>query len=172
MKAVVEGDLELKVPDGAAVRKFDAEHTHGLSHCMKAVDFIIEWKDRIFFVEFKDPEAPESRPKDRRKFLHQFLAGQIDADLKTKYRDTFLYEWGFLRAEKPIHYLVLIAVEGIGPAELLNRTDALKRQLPLMGPFGQEWPRPFVAGCVVLNLAAWNRQLPQFPVRRLTSSHS
>jgi len=168
MKVVVEGGLEFQLPADATVRKFDADDTHGLSHCMKAVDFIIEWKDRIFFVEFKDPETPASRPKDRQKFLKKFLTGQIDSDLKTKYRDSFLYEWGCNRAENRINYLVLIAVEGLGPAELLNRTDALKRQLPLMGPFGKEWPRPFVAGCVVLNVATWNQQLPQFPVKRLT----
>lgn len=169
MTVLVEGDLQIKLPKGATGRKFDDEATHGLSHCMKAVDLIIELDDRILFVELKDPEHPASHPKDSKKFVEKFLAGQIDADLKTKYRDSFLYEWGCLRTDKPIYYLVLIAASALGPAELLTRTDALKRQLPLMGPQAMPWSQPFVAGCVVMNLAEWNRQLPKLPVSRVAA---
>ena len=76
----------------------------------------------------------------------------IDADLTGKCRDSFLYEWGYERVDKPIHYLVLIAASTIGSAELLVRTDALKRRLPLLGPSGDSWSHPFVAGCLVMNL--------------------
>jgi len=169
MTVLVEGDLQITLPNGATGRKFDDEKTHGLSHCMKAVDLIIELEDRILFVELKDPEHPASQPKDSQEFVNKFLAGQIDADLKTKYRDSFLYEWSCRRADKPIYYLVLIAISALGPAELLTRTEALKRQLPLMGPQAKPWLQPFVAGCVVMNLDEWNRLLPELPVSRVAA---
>lgn len=46
-----EGDLELALPPGATGWKFDDEAVHGLSHCMKAVDFVIELPDCLLFVE-------------------------------------------------------------------------------------------------------------------------
>lgn len=169
MTVLVEGDLQIAIPNGTTARKFDDNASHGLSHCMKAVDFIVEMNDRILFIELKDPEHPAAAPANRQQFITKFLAGQIDGDLKVKYRDSFLYEWGCQRTSKPIYYLVLIAASTLGPAELLARTDALKRQLPLMGPSASPWPRPFVAGCSVMNLAEWNKRLPKFPVSRVAA---
>ena len=167
MTVIVENDLQITLPVGTPSRKFDDPASHGLSHCMKAVDFIVELKDRFLFIEFKDPQHPLGQPKDRGKFIDKFLSGQIDADLKTKYRDSFLYEWASGRAGKPIYYLVLIGADTLTDADLLTRTDALKRQLPIHGPDGKPWQRDFIAGCAVMNLAAWNRSLPAYPARRV-----
>jgi len=67
MTTLAEGDLQIALPAGAAGRKFDDGATHGLSHCMKAVDFIVELEDRILFIEFKDPDHPTAHPKDQNK---------------------------------------------------------------------------------------------------------
>jgi hypothetical protein len=136
---------------------------------MKAVDFIVELEDRILFIEIKDPQHPRSREEERDKFIANFLSGQVDGDLKYKYRDSFLYEWGSGRAAKPIYYLVLVALDTLTESDLLARTDALQRQLPLHGPGGSKWKRPFVAGCTVFNIASWNRLLPKFKFRRAST---
>jgi hypothetical protein len=97
MTVLAEDDLQITLPAGVVGRKFDDEVSHGLSHCMKAVDFIVELDDRTYFVEFKDPENPNATPKDSAAFLKKFMSGAIDSDLKTKYRDSWLYEhavWG------------------------------------------------------------------------------
>lgn len=166
MTVLAEDDLQISLPAGVRGRKFDDEAVHGLSHCMKAVDFIVELEERILFVEFKDPDNPQANPRDRAKFVGKFLSGQLDADLKAKYRDSWLYEWAQGRIEKPVFYLVLIASAALSEAELLQRTDALQRQLPVRGPADQPWKQAFVAGCAVMNMAAWNRVLPQLPVSR------
>lgn len=57
-----EGNLELELPPGAKGWKFD-DAGHGLSHCMKAVDFIVELPDRLFFVEIKDLSIRPADPK-------------------------------------------------------------------------------------------------------------
>ena len=38
------------------------------------------------------------------------------------------------QVNKPIHYLVLIAIDSLTEADLLTRTDELKRILPVEGP--------------------------------------
>ncbi|MFE8034665.1 hypothetical protein [Thiohalocapsa marina] len=167
MTVLAEGDLQITLPAKVVGRKFDDEVNHCLSHCMKAVDFIVEMDDRTLFIEFKDPENPSAQGKNSTEFMKRFLSGEIDADLKTKYRDSWLYEWGEGRSKKPIYYLVLIAASALSEAELMARTDALKRQLPLLGPKNRPWKHPIAAGCAVMNLAAWNRLLPQMPATRV-----
>lgn len=167
MTILFEADLQITLPAAVTGRKFDDGATHGLSHCMKAVDFIVELENRLFFVELKDSENPHALATDRNTFIRKFLSGQLDADLKTKYRDSWLYEWAEGRAKKPVIYLVLLGASTLSDAELLVRTDALKRQLPMTGPSDRQWKNPFVAGCAVMNIAAWNKALPQFPVSRV-----
>ena len=73
MTVIAEDDLQITLPAGATDRKFDDNNSHSLSHCMKAVDFIVELNDKIFFIEFKDPQHPASQSKDREKFIKEFL---------------------------------------------------------------------------------------------------
>jgi len=56
-------EIEIEIPDALSGRKFD-DRTHGLSHCMKAVDFIVELVDRILFIEIKEPPDTTSLPPD------------------------------------------------------------------------------------------------------------
>lgn len=169
MTVLVEGDLQITLPPNANGRKFDDKSTHGLSHCMKAVDFIIELADRVLFVEIKDCEHPRARQKNSEDFFENYYSGKLDNDLKTKYRDSFLYEWASGNVGKPIYYYVLIAASFLTAADLLTRTDALQRQIPRSPPHGKRWNNPLVSGCAVMNLASWNKALPQFPVSRIGS---
>lgn len=161
-----EGDLEMDIPDVVGGGKFDGG-SHGLSRCMKAVDFVVELADRYLFIEFKDPQHPRATPETRNRFIRRLDAGQLDEDLKYKYRDSFLYEWASGRAGKPVDYLVLIALDTLDEMQLLTRTEALARNLPQHGPDDQPWPREIVRACGVFNLESWNRELPHYPVNRV-----
>ncbi|WP_394787800.1 hypothetical protein, partial [Rhodoferax sp.] len=77
--------------------------------------------------------------------------------------------WASSRANKPIYFIVLLALSALGPPDLLARTESLKKQLPLNGPGDKAWPRPFVSGCAVMNIASWNKQLGSMPVRRISA---
>ena len=166
MTTVREGNLQIKFPRSASVRKFDDEASHGLSHCMKAVDFIVDERDRVLFIELKDPEHPHAREDNRDEFIDSFLSGKLDRDLQYKYRDTWLYEWASGNTNKPIHYWVIIAIENLTDADLLVRTDNLNRKLPLQGPPTGTWT-PIVTGCMVFNIRTWNTRLPRFALSRL-----
>lgn len=165
MTTLSEGNLNITFPDSVRVWKFDDEK-HGLSHCMKAVDFIVEMKDRYLFIEFKDPQHPHESHDHGEKWVQRFLAGNLDEDFKYKYRDSFLYAWASGQANKPIYYFILVALETLTEAELIARTDDLKRKLPVDGPPSGAWKRKIVAGCAIFNMATWNRLLKAFPVSR------
>lgn len=166
MNVLTEGNLQITLPDGATGRKFDDGTTHGLTHCMKAVDFVVELDDRILFIEFKDPDDPAAVAERQKLFMEEFRSGVLDNKLKAKYRDSYLYELGSGRATKPVYFLVLVAARSLTEADLLARTEALQRQLPILGPGNKPWQKPFVSGCAVMNIDTWNKALRNFPVSR------
>lgn len=166
MNELIERDLKVTFPDGVEARKFDDEG-HGLS-CMKAVDFIVELEDRFLFIEFKDPDDPVADADRSAQFHQEFRSGELDRTLQYKYRDSYLYEMASGRANKPIYYLVLIGANALSDADLLARTEALKRKLPVLGVNGKAWKKPFVAGCAVMNLHAWNKAFPMYPASRVS----
>lgn len=166
MITFTEGNLQIGFPPGTKVRKFDDHSSHGLK-CMKAVDFIVEEDDRISFIELKDPEHPRAKERNREEFIREFHSGKLDEDLKYKYRDTFLYEWASDNIDKPIFYLVVVALGRLTEAELLSRTNDLRHKLPLDGPPSGAWKRPIAANCMVFNVETWNRHRPRFPLSRV-----
>ena len=167
MTTLTEGNLQISFPSTMRVRRFDEAATHGLTHCMKAVDFVVEDDARIHFIEFKDPEHPNARSQSRDKFVNRLQSGKLNEELKYKYRDSFLYEWASDSTNKPICYWVLICVEQLTAAELMNQTDELKRVLPLLGPSSGSWKKKIVADCMVFNLNTWNQYMTDFPVSRM-----
>jgi hypothetical protein len=160
MTVFTEGGLEITFNNVLDVRKFD---DHGLT-CMKAVDFLVELPDRYLFIEFKDPEDADTFPGGADP-IQAFRRGELDQDLKYKYRDSFLYEWAAGRADKPSYYYVLVALRWLGTADLTRRTMALQQALPVGGV--SAWVRSIVSDCGVFNIASWNRTFPNYPVRRL-----
>ena len=134
---------------------------------MKSVDFIVEEANRTSFIEIKDPDHPHARHTNREKFINEFLSGNLDKDLKYKYRDTFLYQWASGNIDKPIYYWVVIAIETLTAVELSTRTDDLKCKLPLNGPPSGKWQRPIVTDCMVFNIDTWNKHQPRFPLSRI-----
>ncbi|MCE2487801.1 MAG: hypothetical protein J4F42_19990 [Desulfurellaceae bacterium] len=173
MTVLEEGDLQITINDAIEARKFDDEASHGLSHCMKAVDFVVELPDRYLFIEVKDPQDPQAPPEASHEFIQQFQTGKLYEDLKYKYRDSFLYEWAAGRADKkPIDYLVLVALDALDRSHLLRGQEELQRKLPLRGPGSRPWTRPIVRGCGVFNIASWNLYFPEYPVKRLSRDGS
>lgn len=166
MTTLTEGNLQISFPRAVKARRFDDGTSHGLSHCMKAVDFIVEESNRVLFIELKDPEHPSAREENRAKFIESFRSAKLDEDLKYKYRDTFLYEWASGNIGKPIHYWIIVAIDNLTDADLLARTDELKRKLPSQGPTSGVWKEPIVTDCMVFNIQAWNQHMPNFPVSR------
>ena len=167
MTAFREKDIEIEFPDHVAHRKFDDDNTHQLSLCMKAVDCIFEWNGDTYFLEIKDPENPNAQIEGQEKFRKKFESDVLNNDLKYKYRDSFLYEYASGRVKGKIHYIVLLCMSNLDSHLLSNRSEKLRKSIPLEGPSGP-WHKPFVSSCTVWNIEAWKRNMIQFPVRRLS----
>ena len=168
MTMFTEGNIQITFPRSVSARKFDDPTTHGLSNCMKAVDFVVEEDDLISFIEIKDPDHPHARKADREKFIDEFLSGRLDEDLKYKYRDSFLYRWATDRVDKPVNYWVIIALDTLTEMQLSMKTDDLKSKLPLNGPQSGKWKRQIVTDCMVFNIETWNKYQQRFPLSRIS----
>jgi len=168
---LTEGELEFNFNNAIAGFKFDEKNTqsvyfHGLSHCMKGVDFIIELSDRYVFVEVKDPSQAGAPPERRDKFSEKVGSGWLVKELVQKYRDTFLYRWAEQKIDKPIYYICLVTLEN---ALVLTLMSDLKRQIP-EGKANARWQQSILEGCAVVNLELWNQQFKDWPVRRLENN--
>ena len=166
MIVFTEGNLQITIDNEVSVRRFDGPD-HRLSHCMRAVDFVIELDDCYRFIEIKDPQNPGAPVGTDARYAQTLLSGGITDELKYKYRDSFLYEWASGRADKPVDYLVLIALDQLSEPQLSVVNDMLQRNLPIRGPASAPWERQIVRNCGVFNIDAWNRSFPGYPVRRL-----
>lgn len=162
---IQEGRIKITVPNDCTAMHFDRDgidgQGHGLSHCMKAVDFIIETPRAINFIELKDPDT--GRPQDQSKWLEKWNKKAIEADLKLKFRDTWLYMHASKKINKPINYLVIVEFSQLSMESLQRFTDSLKSSLPVAGPRGA-WPNEIVRSCQIFNLATWNKAFQEtFP---------
>ena len=175
MTTLSEGDLRLMLPEPVTGRKFDGAQ-HDLSHCMKAVDWILELPDRIYFIEVTDPDDPRAREhRERVRFLQSFRsdkrtkeATRFIKNLVVKFRDSFLYEWACNRVDKPISYYVIVASDTLDAALLVTRTDDLKCELPAKLHAG--WTRVIAHGCCIFNVASWNNAFPECPLVRISDA--
>lgn len=166
MMILTEGNLEITINNEINARKFDGP-SHGLSHCMRAVDFVVEFTNSYLFVEVKDPQDPNAPAASAGNYAQRLLSGRITDELMHKYRDSLLYEWASGRADKPVDYSVLIGLSQLTDPDLLVISKMLQRNVPALGPNNRPWPRPIVRNCAVFNISSWNRTFPNYPVRRL-----
>jgi hypothetical protein len=169
---IVETDgYRFDFQDAIDAFKFDeTDNTKSTFHGapMKAVDVIAMLPDAYLFIEIKDYDSPEEfdelsgadeidrkAKRDNFKWLKNYL--------KYKYRDSYLYRHAEGKADKPIHYLCLINFDN---ALNLALRKSLKRELPV-GKASRRWVHELSKSCQVLNLDAWNRNFPKWPVQKL-----
>lgn len=162
-----EEELVFEFVDALDAKVFD-DSSHGLSHCMKRVDFIVEYSSFDLFVEVKDPDNTKTTPENQAIFEQKLKSGKLVDDLVGKYRDSWLYRWAEGR-DKPVRYIVLLQLSTLGPPELGAFTDHLKRQLPVNAAGAPSWTRPFLAGAAVLDMRQWNALGHYGTVRRVAS---
>ncbi len=156
-----EGNIRINFQNALDGFKFDdSDRTstkfHGLSHCMKAVDFVVELNDSYLFVEIKDFHNSD-------QYTDSAKLSNLVKVLVTKFRDSFIYRWAENKNDKPIKYLCLMELENASISRLMKE---LKRQLPEKGPKNR-WQQPIAATCVVANINRWNASFPDWPVSRL-----
>ena len=161
---LTEGSITIQLPLNCAGVRFDGVN-HKMSHCMKAVDFIIDTPRARIFLEIKDPDAAE-RPDTSLKYARRLLNAELDRDLCYKYRDSWIY----LHAQsdnpkRPHYYFVLLGLSTFSTESLSARSLALQKKVSLEGPTGP-WKLPFVDQVFVFNIDTWNRNFPELLATR------
>ena len=156
-----EGNLEFNFMGAIDACKFDERDSscptfHGLSHCMKAVDFVVEYEDHYVFVEVKDPPDPARYGTEKEK-------GDLLKNLVGKFRDSFIYRWCAGKLDKPIYYQCLVELDN---AQTLYLMDKLNQQLPVKNT-PSSWKYPLSSLCAVANQAVWNETFTDIPVTRV-----
>ncbi len=135
---------------------------------MKAVDFIVEFSTYYLFVEVKDPDCSTASPERRERYKSELTMPVFCQALARKYRDSFLYRWAEKKTEKPIHYVVLVQLTGLGAPQYLALQRSLQRELPTTNEPGN-WSRSIVSGLAVLDMHTWNQLGRYGTVRRVMS---
>lgn len=161
MTVLSEDDLEFDFSSAIAAIRFDDDTLHGSKSTMKRVDFIVEYEDCFVFLEVKDPDNPAAANPEA--FRQKLLSGNLIPDLAGKYRDSLWFHTLCGKAEKPIHYVVLLSMAALDPALLLNKQDELHRCLPMNH---RDWFKSFAQACVILNLEQYKRQFGTHAVHR------
>lgn len=155
-----EGRFEFQFPNALTGFRFDEPDRnlstfHGLSHCMKAVDFVVELEHRYLFIEVKDMFDPDS-------YQNSDAFNHLKSVLIKKYRDSFLYRWAEEKLDKPVTYLCLIELEN----PIINQlTREMQIHLPTSVPKNSRWLKPIAAHCQILNSERWNHNFPAWPLR-------
>ena len=91
MRVLIEGELQIAVHDAIRAWKFDGP-SHGLSPCMKAVDFVVDLQDRYLYIEIENLQRKTADAESAAEYLRRLEHGNIEEVLKYKFRDSFLYE--------------------------------------------------------------------------------
>ena len=156
-----EGMLKLDFSGVKNALRFDEQdrlspNFHGLSHCMKAVDFIVEYPDHYLFVEIKNPRDPSRYSTDKD------INDLVD-DLLVKFRDTFLYRWAEGKQNKPVYYQCLIELDNAQTLHIMNK---LKYKLPFKGQ-PSNWQKPLAYKCTVANTETWNKIFSNMQVTKV-----
>lgn len=166
MTVISEGELEFDFRGALHAFKLDDPATHGLSHCMKAVDFVVEYPDFVLFVEVKDPDHSHATADARARFAAELIAGRLCRALTQKYRDAWLYRWAAGADAKPVRYGVLLQFGALQPVALMRLREMLQKALPAPAAAPPSWQRRLVDAVVVMDIAQWNRHGVFGTVRR------
>jgi len=162
MITVQELDLEISFAGATAVINFDDAQYH-TPNTIKRVDFIAEYHNRDIFVEIKDLDIPN--PQNIEGFLTKLGSGVLVQNLAGKFRDTVFFRTAQGISDRSIVYVVLLSMQSLDVALLLNKQDQLKRSIPIRH---SDWSRDCATSCVILNLEQWKRKFGAQTVRRIS----
>ena len=152
MRTLQEEDLIFDFTSSIGAEKFDDNAIHGTKSTMKKVDIIIEEDDKIIFLEVKDPDMPGA--VNPNKLKQDLQGGCLIPELAGKYRDSLLFTRLRGGYDKPISYVVLISMESLDDALILNKTDVLRSAIPISH---RQWNEDSAASCIILKLDAYKK---------------
>lgn len=161
----IEGNLYFDFSKADYVINFDRSgYGHKLSHLLKSVDFIVEDKKHLFFIEIKNPENSKIPQNDKanemRKFSKKLESGNLNEQLLKKFTDSLIFqslEKGI--SDKKLIYAIFIGMSELDPVLLSNLKDNFKHSSHILS---NKWSKPFEIA--FFNFKSWNRFFTHYPV--------
>ncbi|MEE4356094.1 MAG: hypothetical protein V2I97_06455 [Desulfococcaceae bacterium] len=171
---LTERELEFDFRSAILSCQLDKQGNHKMAHCMKAVDFIVEWPNEFWFVEVKDPSFSGIPNNLKSKQINEFVdkiknRTLFSHELGPKLKDSFLYLYlGDQLPSKTLKYFVLLTIPLDDSSGFLSFcTDELKRSCCLLGPENSTWHNQYITDVLIFNEHSWNHFLSYCPVKRL-----
>ena len=174
-KILQEGNLQFDFSQAISVWRCEGEIGGKMSHCMKCVEFVVEWHDETWLIEVKDPENPNIPKEYSKKEYQEFIAKLrydtlFSEELGPKAKDTFLYLY-LTKAigEKPLKYLVLLGLDSFTDSQIEHLHTPLKRSICFLGPDNSNWQNQYFEAANIFNIRKWNKYFPECQIKRIAA---
>jgi len=164
----LEGELEFDFGNAHRLEHLDRKG-RALPDGMSLVDFVIEEREHIIFLEIKDPSNARAPESQRQSFIRYLQNGElVNNRLVPKARDSYTFLHLMERENKPIIYVFLFGSESLSvtKASLSILTDRLFARI--LKETDEPWKRRYIKDCIVVNIEDWQTYFPQYPVRRVS----
>lgn len=134
-KVLEEGNLRFDFSTLLSAERFDDKRNN--AYGMKAVDFVVEDAERMFFIEAKDYQNP-SAPAGRRKTDYEMLITAVNdkgaifpIEMGAKIKDSLLRKFAEGGTfSKKVVYLLLINLDKLGAFERGMLTEKICGHIP------------------------------------------
>ena len=144
-------------PDALSLVKFDGE-SHGMTHCMKAVDVVAEFENVRLYIEVKSYEANS-------KWLKKGVGTSNDRELMDsltyKYRDSYLYH--LCKHQKKDKKSIFVFLTDWTNTPIINGlTNRLQERFPRYGTNPEWkgiWKETFIDAVTVVNPSIWSNNI-------------
>jgi hypothetical protein len=151
---IEEGSFKFKFCDSSKPTKFEKDRIPLMTHCLKAVDIMVEWEKEVWLIEVKEPKS-----RDELDFERIISQG----------KDSFLYLYLNNRLDKEkrlLKYYVFISFERFNTRE---RTLLIRRlQQAFCLPRDCSITKKYIDAACVYNEETWNKKFPdKCPVNRI-----
>jgi len=167
MTRLVEGNLVLDARNAQNAFKIDVPEEKFAYYDFAIVDFVIELRSHIVFVELKDPDDPSAKyHTDRKKFVDKFTKKKFNEKFLRKFRDSFFVLYSYCLNRKPLIGVALIVSEEIGKPERQSVADNIAHRAPIFDFAPEGWECCPFEKIWVLGFDEWNYWFAELPVFR------
>lgn len=135
------------------------------SEYLSDVDFVIEEKERLICLEYKNANIQNAANSE--VFQRKIAGEQFWKKIAKKFYSTVFLIWACDRnqQEKPIQYILLMETNPSMDSALKKRfTAKMMNQLPFLYKNKTEIKRKVIDEFMLADLKEWNEKYPQYPI--------